>query len=33
VANCATEAHDPDEIERLEPFAAEIPYEWSLRHG
>jgi dTDP-4-dehydrorhamnose 3,5-epimerase len=33
VANCATEPHDPDEIERLDPFAAEIPYDWALRHG
>jgi dTDP-4-dehydrorhamnose 3,5-epimerase len=33
LANCATEAHDPDEIERLDPFTAEIPYDWALRHG
>jgi dTDP-4-dehydrorhamnose 3,5-epimerase len=33
VANCATVPHDPDEIERRDPFDAEIPYDWSLRHG
>lgn len=33
VANCATDAHDPHEIERKDPFAADIPYDWSLRHG
>lgn len=33
VANCATVPHDPDEIDRRDPFGAEIPYDWSLRHG
>jgi dTDP-4-dehydrorhamnose 3,5-epimerase len=33
VANCATEPHDPAEIVRLDPFAAEIPYDWNLKHG
>ena len=33
VANCATIPHDPGEIERLDPFDNEIPYDWSLRHG
>jgi dTDP-4-dehydrorhamnose 3,5-epimerase len=33
VANCATIPHDPDEIERLDPFDNEIPYDWALRHG
>ena len=33
VANCATEPHDPDEIERLDPVATEIPYDWALKHG
>ena len=33
VANCATHAHAPDEIERLDPFENKIPYDWSLRHG
>ena len=33
VANCSTTPHRPDEIERLDPFAPEIPYDWALRHG
>jgi dTDP-4-dehydrorhamnose 3,5-epimerase len=33
VANCATMPHDPTEIERLDPFTKEIPYDWDLRHG
>ena len=33
VANCATIPHDPDEIERLDPFDNDIPYDWALRHG
>lgn len=33
VANCATIAHDPDEIERLDPVDNDIPYDWDLRHG
>ena len=33
VANCATVPHDPDEIDRLDPFDNEIPYDWALRHG
>ncbi len=33
VANCATEPHDPDEIDRLDPLSDRIPYDWSLRHG
>jgi dTDP-4-dehydrorhamnose 3,5-epimerase len=33
VANCATEPHDPDEIERLDPMAGGIPYDWAVRHG
>jgi dTDP-4-dehydrorhamnose 3,5-epimerase len=33
VANCATLAHDPEEIERLDPFSSEIPYDWALKHG
>lgn len=33
IANCATEPHDPDEIQRLDPFSEEIPYEWDLKHG
>jgi dTDP-4-dehydrorhamnose 3,5-epimerase len=33
VANCATIPHDPDEIERLDPFENDVPYDWSLKHG
>jgi len=32
VANCATLPHDPDEIERLDPFNNHIPYDWRLKH-
>lgn len=32
VANCATQPHDPDEIERLPPTDARIPYDWQLTH-
>jgi dTDP-4-dehydrorhamnose 3,5-epimerase len=32
VCNCATIVHDPDEIERLDPFSPLIPYDWSLKH-
>lgn len=33
VANCATLAHDPEEIERLDPLSDEIPYSWDTKHG
>lgn len=33
IANCASHAHDPAEISRLDPFSGEIPYDWALRHG
>jgi dTDP-4-dehydrorhamnose 3,5-epimerase len=33
VANCATEPHDPDEIQRLDPASDEIPYDWARRDG
>jgi len=33
VANCATLPHDPDEIERLDPFSDRIPYDWDVKHG
>ena len=33
VANCATIPHDPAEIQRLDPFSKDIPYNWDLRHG
>ena len=33
VANCASIAHDPEEIERLDPFDTSIGYDWGIRHG
>jgi dTDP-4-dehydrorhamnose 3,5-epimerase len=33
VANCASIPHDPGEIDRVDPFDNDIPYDWSLRHG
>jgi dTDP-4-dehydrorhamnose 3,5-epimerase len=32
VGNCATLPHDPDEIERVDPFDNDIPCDWALRH-
>jgi dTDP-4-dehydrorhamnose 3,5-epimerase len=28
LANCATEPHDPAELDRLDPFSDEVPYRW-----
>ncbi|HMJ77622.1 MAG TPA: dTDP-4-dehydrorhamnose 3,5-epimerase family protein [Iamia sp.] len=33
VANCSTIPHAPGEIERLDPFENDIPYDWALHHG
>lgn len=33
VANCASIPHDPDEIERFDPFDLSIGYSWGVRHG
>ena len=33
IANCSTIPHDPDEIERMDPFENEIPYNWELKNG
>ena len=33
LANCATEPHDKNEIEYIDPFENDIPYEWNLKHG
>ena len=33
LANCATIAHEPDEMWRIPPFDGTIPYDWSVRHG
>lgn len=32
VANCASIPHDPDEIERKDPFDPSIPYDWTIKH-
>jgi len=32
VANCATIAHDPDEIIRIDPYTKKIPYDWALKN-
>jgi dTDP-4-dehydrorhamnose 3,5-epimerase len=32
VANCASIAHDPDEIDRRDPFDPDIPYDWGIQH-
>lgn len=32
VANCATLPHDPEEIERMDPFDNHIPYDWELKN-
>ena len=31
VANCSTLPHDPDEVERLDPFNDSIPYNWNTK--
>ena len=31
IANCATLPHDPNEIERLNPFDKRIPYDWGIK--
>ena len=33
IANCSTIPHDPNEIERIDPFTNKIPYDWNLKHG
>jgi len=33
VANCASIPHDPNEIERLDPFDGRIPYDWGVKHA
>ena len=30
VANCATEPHDPAEMQRVDPFDSRVPYDWGL---
>jgi len=33
LANCGTEPHRPDEMQRMPYNTPEIPYDWDLRHG
>jgi len=32
VANCASIPHDPNEIDRMDPFDTRIPYDWGIKH-
>ena len=32
VANCSDIPHDPEEIQRIDPFSNDIPYYWDLKH-
>ena len=32
VANCSTIMHDPNEIDRMDPFDENIPYNWEIKH-
>ena len=32
LVNCATEAHDKNEITYIDPFSDKIPYDWSLKN-
>ena len=32
IANCASIPHDPDEIQRKDPFTEDIPYNWKIKH-
>jgi dTDP-4-dehydrorhamnose 3,5-epimerase len=31
LANCASHPHDPNEMIRIDPFSAEIKYDWAIR--
>jgi dTDP-4-dehydrorhamnose 3,5-epimerase len=33
VANCSSIAHDPGEIERMDPYDPGIGYDWGIRNG
>jgi dTDP-4-dehydrorhamnose 3,5-epimerase len=33
VANCASIPHDPEEIDRRDPFDPAIGYDWDVQHG
>lgn len=32
VANCSDIPHDLEEIQRMNPFSKDIPYDWDLKH-
>ena len=32
VANCSDIPHNPKEIQRVDPFSKDIPYDWDLKH-
>ena len=32
VANCTDIPHDPNEIDRMDPFDESIPYKWEIKH-
>lgn len=32
LANCATEPHDPTEMDRYDPFSNHISYDWQIKH-
>ncbi len=32
VANCASIPHEPEEMERRDPFDPSIPYHWEIKH-
>ncbi|MCX8175581.1 MAG: dTDP-4-dehydrorhamnose 3,5-epimerase family protein [Candidatus Micrarchaeota archaeon] len=32
LANCPDLPHDPDEMERKDPFTKDIPYDWALKN-
>lgn len=32
VANCTDIPHDPNEIDRMDPFDEKIPYNWEIKH-
>lgn len=32
VANCSSIPHDPQEIDRMDPFDKRIPYDWGIKH-
>ena len=33
VANCSSHPHDPEEIDRCDPFNRSVPYDWERKDG